>query len=230
MVASLELIKVSQDDLQLESLPVITRKALLVSSNLEIFDKSDWYLAGGTALALQCGHRQSVDLDFFINQADFTTEKLEKDLVLTKKWQTTYQEKGTLYGSFLKAKMSFIAYPFFKPSKKRLAFNKIKILHSSDIAVMKIIAISQRGKKRDFIDLYWYCQNYEPLENILLRVIKQYPGQEANMPFILKSIVYFEDAESEPMPKIFFKVDWNGVKRYFRKVVPEVTKKLLFSK
>ena len=85
---------------------------------------------------------------------------------------------------------------------------------------MKIVAISQRGRKRDFFDLYWYCINREPLGTIIRRAIRQYPGQERNIHHILKSLVYFEDAEHDPMPQLFFKVSWQQVKAFFRHEAP----------
>jgi len=81
---------------------------------------------------------------------------------------------------------------------------------------MKIIAISQRGRKRDFFDLYWMCQNVQSLSEIIPRVHKQYTVQQ-NLTHILKSLVYFEDAESDPEPEIYFKTNWSTVKRFFRK-------------
>lgn len=221
MVSNLSL--ENKHKLLIEILPKATKQAFLACQKLKLFNNSQWYLAGGTALALQVGHRQSVDLDFFTTASDFNREKLERQLIKTKKWRTTYTEEGTLYGEFYGAKMSFIAYPFFKPLRKRINAGSVKILTASDIAVMKIIAISQRGRKRDFFDLYWYCQNKEPLTEIILRVAKQYPGQEHNINHILKSLLYFADAEKDPMPKIFFSVTWPRVKRFFQKEVLSIT-------
>lgn len=210
-------------NLFIKILPKATKQAFLACQKLEIFNDPKWYLAGGTALALQVGHRQSVDLDFFTTAGDFDREKIERQMLKTKKWKTTYIEEGTLYGEFYGAKISFIAYPFFKPSRQRIDAGTVKILTAPDIAVMKIIAISQRGRKRDFLDLYWYCQNKEKLVEIILRVSKHYPGQEHNINHILKSLLYFADAEKDPMPKIFFSADWKQIKKYFQKEVISVT-------
>src|SRR5665811_1286157 len=70
MVATLSIIKTLPDELQLDSLPLKTKKAFLALRGLELFKKGGWYLAGGTGLAMQAGHRQSVDLDFFTQQND----------------------------------------------------------------------------------------------------------------------------------------------------------------
>lgn len=213
---------------QIQSLPKKTQKALEILSRNIWLKKSDWYLAGGTALALSVGHRQSQDLDFFTPNKEFSSVQLINKLEQNN-WQSDIIREGTVYGKINNTQVSFITYPFFKPRDKYLQFGSVNVLDPKDIAVMKIIAISQRGKKRDFIDLYWYLNNRENLLDILNRLPKQYPAVSHNFHYIIRSLIYFEDAESEPMPKIFFKADWNGVKRYFRKIVPEVTKKLLFS-
>lgn len=92
---------------------------------------------------------------------------------------------------------------------------------------MKAIAISQRGRKRDFIDMYWYIKNQEPLGDVLRRLPDQYPSIVHNYHHILKSFMFFEDADQDPMPKIFFKTTWPEVKKYFRREVPRIAKELL---
>lgn len=84
-----------------------------------------------------------------------------------------------------------------------------KPIDVKDIAVMKIIAISQRGKKRDFFDLYWYIINREPLLAVLQRVKEQYPKTQHNYHHIIKSLTYFEEAQEDPQPQIFFDATWS---------------------
>lgn len=216
--------KIDDKQFKFNALPTATRKAFLYCANNFSWLKKEWYLAGGTALALFGGHRQSVDLDFFIKQDNFSELALERKLFVSRHWQTTYRERGTLYGVLLNAKLSFIAYPFFESKCSLFRYGNINILSASDIAVMKVVAISQRGCKRDFVDLFWYCTNNESLDSVLKRVVRQYEGQKNNMHHILKSLVYFADAEDEPMPKLFFSVSWKQIKLFFRKEVAKVTK------
>ena len=227
MVSHVEITKVKPEELRLNTLPPKVKRAFEMCTKFRFLSCKEWYLAGGTALALQAGHRQSVDLDFFSPRGAFGASSLERFLFNTKKWETAFGESGTLYGRLRGAKMSFIAYPFFKPSPARVQCGNICILTPADIAAMKILAISQRGRKRDFVDLYWYCSNREALEGIIQSAIFQYRGQEHNLPHILKSLVYFEDAENDPMPKLFFRADWRTIKAYFRREVPKVARKLL---
>lgn len=213
------------ENLRLEILPPATKRAFEQCQKLSFLSK-DWYLAGGTALALQAGHRQSVDLDFFTPHGEFDEVFTEREMFNTGKWETTYQEKGTLYGKYQGAKVSFIAYPFFRPSKKKIKVGHISVLTVDDIAVMKVIAISQRGRKRDFFDLFWYCKNCQSLTEVLRRVSKQYPGQKHNFNHIVKSLTYFDDAEDDIMPLIFFRVNWSEVKRFFDKETKRVAEEL----
>ena len=228
MGTSLSIGKTKKENLYFDRLPLKTQRAFLYcSERFDFLQKSKWYLAGGTALALQVGHRQSVDLDLFLPEAKFEEVAMERHLAATGFWSTSFQHEGTIYGVLSGAKMSFIAYPFFRPNLKKKKIGYIQMLLPEDIAAMKILAISQRGRKRDFVDIYWYCKNRESLSDILLRAVNQYPGQEDNLNHILRSLVYFKDTEQDPMPKIFFKATWPEIKKYFQREVPIIARKFL---
>lgn len=214
-------------DWHYETLPRRTKKALDFLSEEKWLKKSNWYLAGGTALALYTGHRKSLDLDFFTQKKDFNEKKLIAKFIDNKDWETSVEEKNTIYGELFKAKVSFIAYPFFIPKLEFVWHKSIKILQPKDIAVMKITAISQRGRKRDFFDLYWCAQNIESLEEIIKKLPAQYPAVAHNYHHILKSLVYFKDAEIDPEPEIYFDADWKKVKNFFIKEIPEIAEKII---
>lgn len=206
-------------------LPKPTKEALDILSKQD-WIKKDWYLAGGTALALQFDHRVSIDLDFFSTQTDFDPDFIIRTLT-PYGWETTIREKGTLYGELKGAKISFLAYPYFIPKKPFIHYENIQVLDGFDIAVMKIIAISQRGRKRDFFDLYWYVNNKESLLGVLERVDTQFPNLAHNYHHIFKSLNYFDEAEEDPDPHIFFDKSWEDVKKYFLKIVPKIADQLL---
>lgn len=227
MGARVRITHVSESDLRVNCLPQKTGDAFRTLTKSAWLAKTDWYLAGGTALALHVGHRQSEDLDFFMKVITYDVAVLERTLLGAEQWVTSLRSEGTLYGSFMGAKASFIAYPFYKPVRM-FQCGTLRLLSPEDIAAMKIEAISQRGKKRDFVDLYWYAMNCEPLDEVILRSMNQYVKQEHNMPHIIKSLTYFVDAEKDPMPKLFFKADWQTIKGYFQREVPRMARKLLF--
>lgn len=208
---------------KLEVLPAATKKAFQYLSKQAWLGKSKWYLAGGTALALQVGHRRSLDLDFFIPDKTFDADALLRNLA-SNDWHTDVNEPGTIYGKLAGAKISFIAYPFFAPAQPMLSSGHLHMLDKKDIAVMKIVALSQRGRKRDFFDLYWYANNVEPLEKIFARLPKQYPDIGKEFHHAIKSLDYFADADDDPAPQIFFAASWQEVKRFFKSEAVRLTK------
>ncbi len=210
-----------------ETLPRRTKRTLDFLSKQEWLKKSNWYLADGTALALQTGNRKSLDLDFFTEERSFDEKKLLTHFIGNNDWKTDVEEKNTIYGELFNAKVSFIAYPFFIPKQTPFWHGSIRVLHQKDIAVMKITAISQRGRKRDFFDLYWCANHIEPLEKIIKRLKAQYPSIAHNYHHILKSMVYFEDAESDPEPEIYFDASWKQVKRFFTTEIPSIAQRIM---
>ncbi|MEI6237926.1 MAG: nucleotidyl transferase AbiEii/AbiGii toxin family protein [bacterium] len=214
-------------DSNFKFIPSETKEAFLFLSEQPWLSHSGWYLAGGTALALQTGNRKSVDLDFFTTEKYFDNTEITNHFAENKSWETTIDKKNTIYGSLFNAKISFIAYPFFIPKQDFIRYGSIKILQPTDTAVMKVIAVSQRGRKRDFFDLFWCAKNIEPLESLIKRLKEQYPSVAHDYNHILKSLVYFEDAESDPEPEIYFKTSWKEVKDFFEEEIPKITKVLL---
>lgn len=227
MGTTLPVARCSPDILFLDRLPRATQRAFRLAVQFPFLARGGWYLAGGTALALQVGHRKSVDLDFFTPRRQFRIAALERNLSSTDRWVSDQRNEGTLYGRLVGAKASFIAYPFYEPSPRRLRCGMVSILLPEDVAAMKITAISQRGRKRDFVDLYWYCTNREPLDTVIQRALQRCPRQLDNLPHILKSLAYFADAEGDPMPPLFFRVTWSTIKRYFQREVERVARSVI---
>ncbi|MCX6810562.1 MAG: nucleotidyl transferase AbiEii/AbiGii toxin family protein [Candidatus Berkelbacteria bacterium] len=211
----------------LDVLPPKTASAFEYLAKENWLKNSTWYLAGGTALALQVGYRRSVDLDFFTVEKEINNEILLQKLKAGGNFVTDVDKEGTIYGELLNAKISFISYPFFQPVLPFLNYGAVNILRKEDIAVMKVVAISQRGTKRDFFDLYYCIQNIISLEEIFVRLKKQYPNVAHDYYHIIKSLFYFADAEDDPEPDLLIDLDWKTVKKYFEKEIPILTKKLL---
>lgn len=205
-----------------EILPKAAKKALDSLADKEWL--KEWRLGGGTALALQCGHRRSVDLDFF-KSTSFKVENVIKRF--SRNWKTEQIDENTLHGEFCGAKVSFLSNLLFVPERKPISFRQLHLYDKRDLAVMKIIALSGRGKKRDFYDLYWYARNEEKLLDVITRLKKQYPNVAHNLHHLLKSLTYFGDAENDPEPEIFFKVRWSVIKRYYLTEINKISKEVL---
>lgn len=177
-----------------------------------------FYLAGGTGLALQLGHRISGDFDFFSDKV-FEPWVLSSRLSEAGRFVVSSEAKGTLHGVFESTKVSFLHY------KYRLLFPTIKLQNVEvadyrDIALMKITAISGRGSKKDFVDLYFACQK-ETLPYFLKLFNRKYREANYSKYHILRSLTYFDDAEEEPNPVMLKPWSWEDIKTYF---VTEVVK------
>lgn len=189
------------------------------------------YLAGGTALCLQFGHRLSYDFDFFTRKefdAKILVQRMKKLLPDFKLERTAW---GTILGYTGETRFSLFFYDYpllFKPHK----FLEINIADVRDIAPMKIAAISDRGTKRDFIDLFFIMRTLKvlTLKEILKLYDKKFKLLKENKFHILKSLSYFEDAEKDEMPKMIEKVKWLEVKKFFEKETKRVSKTLLKEK
>ncbi len=183
--------------------------------------KKDYYLAGGTALALQLGHRQSVDFDFF-NNSEFNTANLFKKIkqVFSKyKVVKVQEDEGTLSVIVNKnIKLSFFHYPY-RLVMKPTAEENFRLASIIDIACMKLSAITSRATTKDYVDLYFILQNFS-LAQLLKQARKKMPDLNENL--ALKSLIYFKDIEQE---KINFKrgnsVAFSKVKLFLEKKVKE---------
>lgn len=200
-----------------------TLRAIELAAKIPVVEKA--YLAGGTALALQLGHRVSVDLDFF------TPEKFEAKTVDTQLQQ--YPEFvhegvawGTVWGRFKQTKFSLFYYehPLVWESHPFMGLN---LADTKDIAAMKIVAIGDRGTKRDFVDLWFLAKEYS-LDQILEFYEQKYNKLEANLYHIVRSLSWFEEAEREKEPlKMLKDVEWDEVKAFFAAEAKRIAKERL---
>ena len=195
---------------------IISRKA---RENLALLKKAgvlkNFYLAGGTGAALILGHRLSLDFDFF-SPKPFKENLLLKKLAGLGKFTLEKKEAGTLVGSFSGTKLSFFLYPYPLLRKPKTIFG-IEVAGLADIAAMKIDAVSGRGSKKDFIDLFKIIQSGHSLEKLLGLFKRKYRGIRYNMLHILKGLVYFAEAEKEKMPRMLKQLSWEEVKIFFQK-------------
>lgn len=186
------------------------------------------YLAGVTALALHLNHRSSFDLDLYSPEkfnVDLQTTRFETTdpnfQLLSKNWQT-------IHGASKDTEVSLFYYQYPLLEKTTL-FNRLKIASIADLACMKLEAIGSRGFKRDFFDLYTICQLSDwNLNKVITLTSNKYQRQSSDVPHLLKSLVYFDDAESKSERAMIVDEQWNRVKDFFEDQVKHVAKELLF--
>lgn len=169
-----------------------------------------FYLAGGTALAVHLGHRKSIDLDFF-SQEDFSTPEIKRQLSQIAKIVLLGEADGTLHVTVDLVMVSFLHYRYgllYPP----IMFEGLAIADKRDIAAMKLDAVSSRGSRKDFIDIYELLKQHT-LAELIDFFEKKYAGIKYNMLHILKSLVYFDDADGEPPPMMLHDVNWDDVKQ-----------------
>lgn len=183
----------------------------------------DYYLAGGTATALYYGHRVSYDLDFFSPQP-LASHRITEILQDIGKLQVDQEEEGTWLGQLDRVKLSFFVHPYPEVGKEE-AWNGIRVASKLDIACMKLEAIGSRGIKRDFVDMYYLCQD-TGLGVVFEAARRKYAKADMSEMHFLRSLTYFVEAESVTTgePTMIHKLDWEKIKRYFETEVKHLAK------
>lgn len=183
---------------------------------------SNFYLVGGTALALHLGHRISVDLDLF-TEFEFESNEVLNELQGKFNFVVLLQkEKNSLSLNFNLpkdsdswVKVDFIKYPYPKLNKI-LEIDGIRLFSVEDIIPMKLAALSNRGAKKDFYDIYEILKRYS-LTEVLDLFGKKFPNVEHF--YLVKSLTYFDDAESDFDPISLNQISWVEVKTELVKLV-----------
>lgn len=174
-------------------------------------------LAGGTALALHLGHRYSEDLDFFEPNPFDPSEILRR---LTDIGHVVVQSRSseTLHALVDELRLSFLRAqaPLLYPG---IEYRGLSVADPRDIAVMKLIAIGGRGSRKDFVDLYFYFRSGTTLGTVFELLKRRFTEVDYNEYHLLKSVVFFDDAENEPMPQMIRDVEWDEVKERLRSEV-----------
>ncbi len=154
------------------------------------------YLAGGTAGALQLGHRTSLDFDFYTPK-QFDSERVGD--IFNKSFSniniSENQPKDTFQAIILEVNLSLFHYPY-KLVGELVDFREVELASLTDISAMKIAAIVQRGKQRDFIDLYYLIKRLG-IEKVIKAAYQKYPWYEENNQIIFTALTYFTDADRD---------------------------------
>ncbi len=186
----------------------------ITSETLELLKKlqavpefSDLRLAGGTSLALQIGHRNSIDIDLF-GKISIDELALNETLSSFGKLIQLKKSKNINIYSLNGIKLDIVNYPYQWIDQPVKTDNLI-LASTKDIAAMKLAAITSRGTKKDFIDLFFLLNKYALPEMLNFYGSKYHDG---SVFLVVKSLTYFEDAEQDAAPKMYEPFNWEAIK------------------
>ena len=195
-------------------------KELLRSISLTL-SETDFVLAGGTALGLLEGHRVSIDLDLFSATFDDSEDLLPTIEKAHATATTTLVAPRTLYLDIDGTSVSLMGYdypsvaPALRPEQDLIPFAS-----RDDIAAMKLAAIASRGKRKDFVDLWWLVSRYWTLEQCFGFFERKFESRDIG--HVVRALTYFDDAELEPPLRYLVDIDWETVKRDLTKWVVDL--------
>jgi hypothetical protein len=185
--------------------------------------QQDFYLAGGTALAIHLGHRRSLDLDWFrtgpIPDAMTLATSIRGEGIPLVVRQVA---RGTLNGSISRIPVSFFEYQY--PLLRNTILwpeGGCRLASLTDIACMKLSAISQRGHKKDFVDLYALGTKSFSLSQMLSFYRKKFSLKDIG--HVLFALSYFDDAEKDRMPVMVWRTQWKTIRTTIRTWVKTFT-------
>jgi hypothetical protein len=186
-----------------------------------VLQSKGFYLAGGTALALQLGHRRSADLDWFVEGPFGDSNILAAGLCAAGiDFKTEIVGRGTLHGSVSGVRVSLLEFPYpMLQQKVHFPDAACEMASLDDIAAMKLSATAQRGTRKDFVDVYALIARHATLAQLLGCYQRKFSIKEPG--HILYALSYFDDAEKGPMPQMLWRVGWQTVKAHLRKSVAD---------
>ncbi len=176
-----------------------------------------FYLAGGTALALQYGHRKSIDLDYFseTDQVDEVTHaELKAALGQRKEVENPRLGPGFFECEIRGVRTGFFSYgyPLLEPVAE---VDGLRLCSPLDIGLMKLDALIGRGAKKDFVDLYFIAQHLT-LDYLLEQTVRKYAWSR-NMPVrAIRFMTMFENAEKPQEMGMLASISWQEIKWYFK--------------
>lgn len=175
----------------------------------------DFYLAGGTALALRHGHRESIDFDFFRRepfQVRSLARRLQKSFAQFELIPTGEQ---TLYVRLCEVTTSFFRFPYPLLEVPQPTAWGFPLASDADIAAMKLEAIASRGSRKDFIDLWVICTHGFTLERVFQLFERKFGASQVEHYHRLRALAYFDDAEKDPFPRMARPMDWSEIRSFF---------------
>jgi len=176
----------------------------------------DYYLAGGTGLALHLGHRFSVDLDFFSSASDAVGVEVRTELRGTLEDPTlsiVHDEDGTFSATWRGVGISFFRLHLYPLVEKPFLVEGVPVASLAEIGAMKLAAIMGRGTRKDLVDLYYVLQEV-PIEDLFQVASVKYARVRTFAVSATRALAYFDDAEGLPMPTMIDSTPWAEMKRF----------------
>ena len=181
------------------------------------FDK--FFLGGGTSLALRFGHRKSIDIDLFTTGPFNSVQSINSLHSLFNDLEVVNRTAGSVCAVVRKCKMD-ILYHSYPLLCKPVVYEGIRFLSLPDLAAMKINAVTNRGSKKDFVDILLLHDNGIPLGKALDYFCQKYGN--AGRFLAVRSLSWFEDAESEPDPVFLNGWLWSDVRYRIERLIKEI--------
>lgn len=183
---------------------VLSKEALNLLEDISVNPEfSNFYLAGGTALSLQLGHRESIDLDFFThinfksNLIDFFPHKYETISI--------HNNSIEIISNGVKILFLYFGFPL---NQKLNKYNNFRLAHPIDIGLMKLMALQGRSMKKDIVDLFVIHENIMKLGDLLKLFDEFYPKEKVNGYDSLKFLLDIDELELQPDPILFNGYSW----------------------
>jgi hypothetical protein len=197
-----------------EALTTETREAFHKVAGLPFMGQ--FYLAGGTGLALHLGHRFSVDLDFFSPDTDavgpdvraLLRENLDDPML-----SITHDKDSTFVATWRGVGISFFQLNLYPVVQAPIVVDGIPVATIEEIGAMKLAAIIDRGNRKDMVDLYYILQQ-SPIERLFKVAAIKYARVRTFAISATRALAYFEDAEALPMPRMIDRTPWTTMKRF----------------
>jgi hypothetical protein len=169
---------------------ILTQEQIGLLPLIRKFSRS-FGLVGGTAVALQIGHRRSIDFDLFSHKKfqninirkKISGRKQIQEIMVNKEGEFTFLINGV--------KITFFQFPYKIDFNKRFE-DVVRVCDLLTLAAMKAFALGQRNKWKDYVDLYFIMEKYHGITGIIKKA-KSLFGPEFNEKLFRNQLAYFDD-------------------------------------
>jgi hypothetical protein len=201
----------------LEALTPETHQAFHKVANLPFV--SQFYLAGGTGLALHLGHRFSMDLDFFSPAPDAVGPDVRaalREALDDPTLSVTHDKDATFVATWRGVGVSFFRLHLYPLVQQPVLVEGVPVATVKEIGAMKLAAIIDRGTRKDLVDLYYILQQV-PIERLFEVAADKYARVRTFAISAIRALAYFDDAEALPIPVMIDRTPWATMKGFLER-------------